>query len=137
MTEQTTADPNVREERLRTAYTETELLCPKCRAKWSPPVANFINFGTDPKGLEGILRRSIHHAYCPACKRRRDRPHLPGPHAGETSSSRSAPPGSSRGGEEIYWKRLKPVEKWLMSTPCRCRVWLDEAIEKFLVTGSR
>ncbi len=137
MTEQTTTDPNLREERLKTAYTETELRCPRCRATWSPPVANFINFGTDPKGLEGILRRSIHHAYCPACKRHVEIDHIFSVYMPEENLVLQIRPAwefRAGGGEEIYWKRLENlIEKWAdVDVRVDIAFGFDEAIEKFL-----
>ena len=43
--EAATATPEL-DERLKTKYNETELNCPNCRARWSPVVADVINFGT-------------------------------------------------------------------------------------------
>ena len=107
--EAATAAPEL-DERLKTKYNETELNCPNCRARWSPIVADVINFGTDPKGREGILRKSIHHAYCPACKYHMEIHHIfvvYDPDENLLVQVRPAWEFNAGGGEEYYWTRLE------------------------------
>jgi hypothetical protein len=115
-------------DRFTTQYTEVELLCRRCHARWSPVVANFINFGTDPKGREGILRKSIHHGYCPACKTHVDIDHIFAvydPDQKLVVQVRPAWEFRAGGGEEIYWKRL---EQFIMD-------WADEDVRVDVVFG--
>jgi hypothetical protein len=51
--------------RLMTRFSATDLICPQDDVIWRAPVADFVNFGTHPHGREGILRGTMHHAYCP------------------------------------------------------------------------
>lgn len=100
------------DERLATKYNETELNCPKCRARWSPVVADVINFGTDPKGREGILRQSIHHSYCPACKHHMKIDHIFTIYDPEENLLVQVRPGwefKAGGGDEYYWARLEDL----------------------------
>ncbi|HQX62304.1 MAG TPA: CpXC domain-containing protein [Thermomicrobiales bacterium] len=137
MNDQTTAEATDREERLKTAYTETELRCPNCRATWSPVVANFVNFGTDPKGREGMLRKAMHHAYCPACKYHIEVDHIfcaYDPDRNLVIQVRPAWEFKAGGGEEIYWSRLENlVEKWAdVDVQVDIVFGFDELIEKHL-----
>lgn len=127
----------VMSEKLQTAYTEVELVCPKCRGKWSPVVANVVNFGTDPQGREGILRRSMHHAYCPACKYHVEVDHIfcvYDPDENLVVQVRPRWEFKAGGGEEIYWKRLEQLVEKFADTEVRVDVAFgyDELIEKFL-----
>lgn len=124
-------------ERLKTAYTETELICPVCKAKWSPAVANFVNFETDPRGREGILRKAMHHAYCPACRHHLEIDHIFSVYIPEQNIVVQVRPTwefKASGGEEGYWKRLE----WLVEKHAKDDVRVDvvfgfdELIEKFL-----
>ena len=137
MNDQTTVEATDREERLKTTYTEVELRCPRCRATWSPAVANFVNFGTDPKGREGMLRKTMHHAYCPACKYHVEVDHIFSvydPNENLVIQVRPAWEFRAGGGEEIYWKRLENlVEKWAdVDVRVDIAFGFDELIEKFL-----
>ncbi len=137
MNDQTTAEATDREERLKTTYTEVELRCPRCRATWSPAVANFVNFGTDPKGREGMLRKTMHHAYCPACKYHVEVDHIFAvydPDQNLVVQVRPAWEFKAGGGEEIYWKRLENlVEKWAdVDVRVDVAFGFDELIETFL-----
>lgn len=51
-----------------TKFSEVELICPRCQAMWSPPVAVTVNGRTDPEAKEGILRGTMHRTRCPRCK---------------------------------------------------------------------
>lgn len=51
-----------------TKFSEVELICPRCNAMWSPPVAVMVNAATDPQAKEGILRGTMHRVRCPRCK---------------------------------------------------------------------
>lgn len=51
-----------------TKFSEVELICPRCTAMWSPPVAVTVNARTDPEAKEGILRGTMHKVRCPRCK---------------------------------------------------------------------
>ena len=125
------------DERLKTKYNETELNCPKCRARWSPVIADVINFGTDPKGREGILRRSIHHSYCPACKHHMEINHIfvvYDPDENLLVQVRPAWEFNAGGGEEYYWKRLEDAILKYQDLEVRVDVAFgyDDLIEKFL-----
>lgn len=137
MNDQTTIEAADREERLKTAYTEVELRCPQCRATWSPAVANFVNFGTDPKGREGMLRKTMHHAYCPACKYHVEVDHIFAVYDPEKNLIVQVRPAwefKAGGGEDYYWKRLEDlVEKWAdVDVHVDIVFGFDELIEKFL-----
>lgn len=137
MTDQTIVEGTDREERLKTAYTEVELRCPRCRATWSPAVANFVNFGTDPKGREGMLRKTMHHAYCPGCKHHMEVDHIFSVYDPEQNLVVQVRPAweyKAGGGEEIYWKRLENlIEKWAdVDVRVDIAFGFDELIEKFL-----
>jgi hypothetical protein len=60
-----TAEP---EDPFKTRFSEVELICPKCTASWSPPVAMMVNAETDPQAKEGVLRGTMHRVRCPRCK---------------------------------------------------------------------
>jgi hypothetical protein len=125
------------DERLRTKYNETELNCPRCRARWSPVVADVINFGTDPKGREGILRKSIHHAYCPACKYHMEVQHIFAvydPDENLLVQVRPAWEFKAGGGEDYYWTRLEDAILKYQDLDLRVDVVFgtDSLIEKYL-----
>ena len=125
------------QERLKTAYTETELICPQCKAKWSPAVANFVNFETDPKGREGILRNAMHHAYCPACRYHLEIDHIFSVYIPEENIVVQVRPTwefKAAGGEDGYWTRVE----WLVEKHATDDVRVDvvfgfkELIDKYL-----
>ncbi len=125
------------DERLTTKYNETELNCPKCRARWSPVVADFINFGTDPKGREGILRKSIHHSYCPACKHHMEIDHIFVVYDSDENLLVQVRPRwefKAGGGEEYYWTRLEDLVLKYQDLDVRVDVVFgyDDLIEKHL-----
>lgn len=116
------------DDKLKTSYTETELICPKCKARWSPVVANFVNFGTDPVGREGMLRKAMHHAYCPACKFHVEVEHIFSVYDPDINTVVQVRPKwefKAGGGEEIYWKRL---EQFLLN-------WADHDVKVDVVFG--
>ncbi|HUG14789.1 MAG TPA: CpXC domain-containing protein [Thermomicrobiales bacterium] len=124
MTEQTGTTTS----RFQTRYTEVELFCRKCHAKWSPVVANFINFGTDPKGREGILRKTIHHGFCPVCKTHVDIDHVFAvydPDENLVVQVRLPWEFRAGGGEEMYWTRL---EQFILD-------WADEDVRVDVAFG--
>ena len=132
-----TAMVETADERLKTRYNETELICPKCRAKWSPVVAEFVNFGTDPKGREGILRRSIHHARCPACRHRMEIDQIFAVYDPDQNLLVQVRQGwefKAGGGEEYYWKCLENAVMKHQDLDVRIDVVFgtDELIEKHL-----
>lgn len=134
--EATTANEGL-DERLKTKYNETELNCPRCRARWSPVVADVINFGADPKGREGILRKSIHHSYCPACKYHMRIDHIfvtYDPDENLLVQVRPAWELKAGGGEEYYWTRLEDAVLKYQDLDVRVDVVFgyDELIEKYL-----
>jgi hypothetical protein len=53
---------------LETWFMEFEVVCRRCQARWQPPIARFVNAGTDPDARLGILLDSMHQSYCPQCK---------------------------------------------------------------------
>lgn len=124
-------------ERLRTVYSEVELRCPQCRAQWSPPVAHFVNLETDPQGREGILRKTMHHAYCPACKHHVEIDHIFSVYEPEQNivvQVRMPWEFKAGGGEDIYWKRLEDLVLKHAEDDVRVDVvfGFDELIEKYL-----
>ena len=124
-------------DKLQTSYTEVELICPKCRGRWSPVVANFVNLGTDPQGREGMLRRTMHHAYCPACKYHLEIDHIFSVYDPEENLVVQVRPQwefKAGGGEEIYWKRLENLVEKFADTDVRVDIAFGyhELIEKFL-----
>lgn len=124
-------------EKLTTRYTEVELICPRCKARWSPAVANFVNFRTDPAGREGMLRKTMHHAYCPACKYHVEVDHIFSVYDPDTNTVVNVRPKwefRAGGGEEIYWKRLEDLVGKFADVDVKVDVvfgW-DELIEKYL-----
>jgi hypothetical protein len=124
-------------DRLKTNYTETELICPRCKARWSPVVANFVNFGTDPVAREGMLRHSMHHAYCPACKYHVEIDHIFSVYDPDQNVVVQVRPKwefKAGGGEEVYWRRIESlIEKWA-DEDVRVDVVFcyDDLIEKYL-----
>lgn len=137
MSDQAATAPAELDERLKTKYNETELNCPRCRARWSPIVADIINFGTDPKGREGILRKSIHHAYCPACKYHMEVEHIfvaYDPDENLLVQVRPAWEFKAGGGEDYYWKRLEEAILKYQDLDVRIDIvfGLDSLIEKYL-----
>lgn len=125
------------DERLTTKYNETELNCPRCRARWSPVVADIINFGTDPKGREGILRKSIHHSYCPACKHHMQIDHIFVVYDPDENLLVQVRPRwelNAGGGEEYYWTRLEDAILKYQDLDVRVDVAFgyDDLIEKHL-----
>ena len=68
MTETTTPSVDISNDPFETKFSEVELICPKCTAMWSPPVAVTVNGRTDPEAKEGVLRGTMHRARCPRCK---------------------------------------------------------------------
>lgn len=124
-------------ERMKTSYTETELICPKCKARWSPVVANFVNFETDPVGKEGMLRKTMHHAYCPACKFHVEVDHIFSIYDPEVNTVVQVRPKwefKAGGGEEMYWTRLEQLLlKWAdQDVKVDVVFGYDELIEKYL-----
>lgn len=114
--------------RFQTTYSEVELICKKCHAKWSPVVARFVNFGTDPKGREGILRKTIHHSFCPACKTHVSIDQIFSvydPDQQLVVQVRLPWEYRAGGGEEMYWKRL---EQFILD-------WADEDVRVDVVFG--
>jgi hypothetical protein len=122
---------------LQTEYSEVELRCPVCKALWSPPVTRFVNLATDPHAIEGMLRRSVHHAYCPACKYHYEVEQIFSiydPAQGLIVQARPKWEFNAGGGEEIYWKRLEDLVLKHATDDVRVVIvfgW-DELIEKYL-----
>ena len=100
-------------EHLRSDFTETELICPKCRSEWSPGVARFINAKTDPAATEGILRGTMHRSRCPACKGYvHDIMHIwdyYDPDDNQIIQVRLDWEYNAGGGEDVYFKRLEDL----------------------------
>jgi hypothetical protein len=124
-------------ERLKTVYSEVDLRCPRCRAQWSPAVAIFVNFGTDPMGREGILRKSMHHAFCPACKYHLEVDHIFAVYIPEENAVvqvRMPWEFKAGGGEEVYWKRLEDLVMKYADLDVKVDVvfGFDELIDKYL-----
>lgn len=124
-------------EKFQTRYTEVELICPRCRARWSPAVANFVNFGTDPKAREGMLRKTMHHSYCPACKHHVEIDHIFSIYDPEQQLLVQVRPAwefKAGGGEEMYWKRLEELVLKHAEDDVKVDVvfGFDELIEKHL-----
>jgi len=137
MSNETAAAPAELDERLKTKYNEVELNCPQCRVRWSPIVADIINFGTDPKGREGILRKSIHHAYCPACKFHMEVEHIFVVYMPDENLLVQVRPAweiRAGGGEDYYWKRLEDAIIKYQDLDVRLDVvfGIDSLIEKYL-----
>jgi hypothetical protein len=122
---------------LQTSYTEVELICPKCRARWSPPVANMVNARTHPQGRESMLRGAIHKSRCPACKHPMDVEHIYALYDPDQKLLVQVRPKwefKAGGGEEIYWKRLEHLILKHAEDDIRVDVvfGLEELIEKHL-----
>jgi hypothetical protein len=58
------------EQSLETRFMDFEVVCRRCQSRWQPPIARFVNAGTDPDARIGILLDSMHRSYCPHCKLR-------------------------------------------------------------------
>ncbi len=58
----------VEERSLDTWFMDFEVVCRRCQSKWQPPIARFVNSGTDPDARLGILLNTMHQSYCPHCK---------------------------------------------------------------------
>lgn len=121
MTEPSTPEtPAVQDEtkdRFATEYTEVELVCPRCQVQWSPTVARFVNAETHPMAKEGILRKSMHRARCPSCRRYELEVDqifdYYDPQEKLVIQFRPAWEFKAGGGEEIYWVRLEQlIEKY-------------------------
>jgi hypothetical protein len=60
----------IQEQSLQTWFMDFEVVCRRCQSRWQPPIARFVNAGTDPDARLGILLNTMHHSYCPHCKLR-------------------------------------------------------------------
>jgi hypothetical protein len=58
----------VEERSLETWFMDFEVVCRRCQSRWQPPIARFVNCGTDPDARLGILLNTMHQSYCPQCK---------------------------------------------------------------------
>lgn len=58
----------VEERSLETHFMDFEVVCRRCQSRWQPPIARFVNCGTDPDARLGILLNTMHQSYCPQCK---------------------------------------------------------------------
>lgn len=58
----------VEERSLQTWFMDFEVVCRRCQSRWQPPIARFVNAGTDPDARLGILLNTMHQSYCPQCK---------------------------------------------------------------------
>jgi hypothetical protein len=58
----------VEERSLETWFMDFEVVCRRCQSRWQPPIARFVNVGTDPDARLGILLNTMHQSYCPHCK---------------------------------------------------------------------
>lgn len=117
MSESTAPEHNVataeQEDPFKTRFTEVELICPKCTAMWSPPVAVIVNAQTDPQAKEGILRGTMHRVRCPRCKQHEfDVDHIwdwYDPDEGLLIQFRPKWEYKAGGEEEVYLKRLEAL----------------------------
>ncbi|HEX2280508.1 MAG TPA: CpXC domain-containing protein [Thermomicrobiales bacterium] len=138
MTESTTTNVNTsNDDMFKTRFSEVELLCPKCNATWSPPVAVMVNASTDPQAKEGILRGTMHRVRCPACKRHEYEIDqifdFYDPDEGLLIQFRPRWEFNAGGGEDVYLKRLEALILKYAEHDVRVDVsfGFSDAIEKY------
>lgn len=138
MTESTATNVNTaQDDPFKTRFSEVELICPKCNAMWSPPVAVMVNAATDPQAKEGILRGTMHQVRCPACKGHEYNVDqifdFYDPEEQLLIQFRPAWEFKAGGGEEVYLKRLEALVLKYAEHDIRVDVsfGFDDAIAKY------
>jgi hypothetical protein len=127
----------IEERSLETRFMDFEVVCRRCQSKWQPPIARFVNAGTDPDARLGILLDSMHRSYCPHCKLKQlidttFEYYDPGQNI--VIQVRPEWEFKAGGGEDYYLKRLEDLVMKYSKTEVRVDVvfGMNELIHKYL-----
>jgi hypothetical protein len=120
-----------------TEYTELQMLCVGCKAKWDVPVARQVNVGTHPDARLGILLGTMHRTRCPVCKKPRDVECIFDYFDPEQQLVVQIRPDwefQAGGGEDWYWARYEGLVQKYADQDVRVDVvfGFDEMINKHL-----
>ena len=127
----------IEERSLETWFMEFEVVCRRCQSKWQPPIARFVNAGTDPDARLGILLGTMHRSFCPACKLKQlidTTFEYYDPEQNIVVQVRPEWEFKAGGGEEYYLKRFEDLVIKYSKTDVRVDVVFgqDELIQKYL-----
>jgi hypothetical protein len=127
----------VQERSLDTWFMEFEVVCRRCQSTWQPPIARFVNAGTDPDARLGILIGTMHQSYCPHCKLKQfidTTFEYYDPEENRVIQVRPEWEYKAGGGEDYYLKRLEDLIHKYSKTNVRVDVvfGMDDLIEKYL-----
>ncbi|HEX3722445.1 MAG TPA: CpXC domain-containing protein [Nitrolancea sp.] len=122
---------------LETEYTEIEMRCIGCSAKWSAPVARQVNVKTHPDARLGILLGSMHRTHCPVCKTSREVEFIFDFYDPDRSLLVQIRPEweyAAGGGEDWYWERYEGLVNKYAESEVQVDVvfGFDQLIEKYL-----
>ncbi|HVB63455.1 MAG TPA: CpXC domain-containing protein [Nitrolancea sp.] len=120
-----------------TEYTELEMRCVGCSAKWDVPVARQVNVKTHPDARLGILLGTMHRTRCPVCKKPRDIEFIFEFYDPDQSLLLQIRPDweiIAGGGEDWYWERYEDLVKKYAELDVRVDVvfGMNELVEKYL-----
>ena len=127
----------VQQRSLETVFMEFEVVCRRCQSTWQPPIARFVNAGTDPDARLGILLGTMHQSYCPHCKLKQlidTTFEYYDPEDNRVIQVRPEWEYKAGGGENYYFKRFEDVVKKYSTTNVRVDVvfGMNQLIEKYL-----
>lgn len=127
----------VQEQSLETRFMDFEVVCRRCQSRWQPPIARFVNAGTDPDARLGILLESMHQSYCPHCKLKQfidTTFEYYDPEQNIVVQVRPEWEYKAGGGEDYYLKRFEDLIMRYSKTDVRVDVvfGMDQLIEKYL-----
>jgi len=122
---------------IETEYTELEMRCVGCSAKWEAPVARQVNVKTHPDARLGILLGTMHRTRCPVCKTPRDIEFIFEYYDPDQSLLLQVRPDweiVAGGGEDWYWERYEDLVKKYAEVDVRVDVvfGMSEMVEKYL-----
>jgi len=122
---------------LETQFTEIDMICPRCQARWGAPVARVVNIGTSPDARLGILLKTMHRTHCPACKFEREIDTIfdyYDPDQQLVVQIRPEWEYHAGGGEDWYWERYEDLVEKYAEVEVRVDVvfGFDSMIEKYL-----
>ena len=122
---------------IETEYTELEMRCVGCNAKWDVPVARQVNVKTHPDARLGILLGTMHRTRCPVCKKRRDVEFIFEYYDPDQSLLLQIRPDweiIAGGGEDWYWERYEDLVKKYAEVDVKVDVvfGMSEMVEKYL-----
>ena len=120
-----------------TEYTELQMLCVGCKAKWDVPVARQVNVGTHPDARLGILLGTMHRTRCPVCKTPREVEFIFDYYDPDRQLIVQIRPEweiKAGGGEDWYWARYEGLVEKYAESDVRVDVvfGFDEMIDKYL-----